>query len=402
MPGMNGTDGRVSPGVSRVELERRWALARERMRELGCEALVVQGAANTVGIGGHFRWFTGASALTSYAQTAIVPLQGAITLVAHGGLGSEARLGGSDPAYPGVDRRLGTASFPAVHYTGSYDADIVAREIRRAGFASIGLIGANSAYHGFMERLKDQLADVRIVDATPAIDRAKAIKSEEEIAWIRRTAAVQDAVLEKVAAFIRPGLKDFEVMAYAQYVGHTLGSETGYMLGSSAPPGRPAALLLRPLQGREIRVRDIVLVQVETAGPGGFFAHVARFFVLGKTPPELAQAFDAMVAAQDFTLRLLTPGTPCRDIFSAYNAYMRERGFAEETRLHCHGQGYDSVEPPLVRHDEEMTIGADMNIGIHPSVLTHDLFATVCDNFLTRPDGAAERLHRTPRKIFEL
>ncbi|MFL5002148.1 MAG: hypothetical protein ACJ8DY_17325, partial [Xanthobacteraceae bacterium] len=66
---------------------------------------------------------------------------------------------------------------------------------------------------------------------------------------------------------------------------------------------------------------------------------------------------------------------------------MRERGFAEETRLHGHGQGYDSVERPLVRHDEEMTIEADMNIGIHPSVLTRDLFATVCDNFLTRPDG---------------
>jgi Xaa-Pro aminopeptidase len=399
---MNAPNERLSAGVSRAEFERRWTLARARMRELGCEALVVQGAASTVGIGGHFRWFTGASALTSYPQTVVVPLQGAMMLVAHGGLGSEAKLGGTDPAYPGVDRRLGTASFPAVHYTGTYDADIVAREIRRAGFATIGLVAANSAYHGPMERLKDQLSGVRIVDATPAIDLAKAIKSEEEIAWIRRTAAVQDAVLAKVAEFIRPGLKDFEVMAYAQYVGQTLGSETGYVLGSSAPPGRPAALLLRPLQGREIREGDVILVQVETAGPGGFFAHVARFFVLGKTPPELKQAFDAMVAAQDFTLRLLKPGTPCRDVFAAYNAYMRERGFAEETRLHCHGQGYDSVERPLVRHDETMTIEADMNIGVHPSVLTRDLFATVCDNFLTRPDGSVERLHRTPRNIIEL
>jgi Xaa-Pro aminopeptidase len=399
---MNGTDGRLSAGVSRAELERRWTLARDRMQELGCEALVVQGAANTVGIGGHFRWFTGASALTSYPQTVVVPRQGALTLVAHGGLGSEVRLGGIDPAYPGVDRRLGTASFPAVHYTGTYDADIVAREIRRAGFATIGLVGANSAYHGLMERLKDQLSGLRIVDATPALDGAKAIKSEEEIACIRRTAAVQDAVLEKVAAFIRPGLKDFEVMAYAQYVGHTLGCETGYMLGSSAPPGRPAALLLRPLQGREIRHGDVILVQVETAGPGGFFAHVARFFVLGTAPPELTQAFDAMVAAQDYTLDLLKPGARCRDVFSAYNAYMRERGFAEETRLHCHGQGYDSVERPLVRHDEEMTIEAGMNIGIHPSISTRDLFATVCDNFLTRPDGSVERLHRTPRRVLEL
>src|SRR2546429_43435 len=94
--GMNAPNERVSAGVSRAELERRWTLAQARMQELGCEALVVQGAANTVGIGGHFRWFTGASALTSYPQTAIVPLHGAITLVAHGGLGSEAKLDGTD------------------------------------------------------------------------------------------------------------------------------------------------------------------------------------------------------------------------------------------------------------------------------------------------------------------
>jgi Xaa-Pro aminopeptidase len=399
---MSAIDERLSPGVSRAELDRRLALARATMQDLGCDALVVQGAANTVGIGGHFRWFTGASALTSYPQTVIVPLQGAMTLVAHGGLGSEASLGGADPVYPGVDRRLGTASFPAVHYTGTYDADLVAREIRRAGFASIGLVAGTSAYHGLMQRLKDQLAGVRIVDATAAIDLAKAIKSEEEIGWIRRTAEVQDAVLEKVAAFIRPGLRDFEVMAYAQYVGHTLGSETGYMLGSSAPPGRPAALLLRPQQGREIQSGDVILVQVETAGPGGFFTHLARFYVLGKPLPELRRAFDAMVAAQDFTLDLIKPGAACRDVFAAYNAYMRGRGFAEEARLHCHGQGYDSVERPLVRHDEDMTIAADMNIGIHPSVLTRELFATVCDNFLTRADGSVERLHRTPRQIFEL
>ena len=145
---MTTNDDRLSPNVSRRELERRWALARAAMKELGLEALVVQGAANTVGIGGHFRWFTGACPLTSYPQTVIFPAQGPMTLVAHGGFNSEARLGGSDGAYPGVERRLGTPSFPQVSYTGTYDADIIAAEIRRGGYKSVGLVGANSGYHG--------------------------------------------------------------------------------------------------------------------------------------------------------------------------------------------------------------------------------------------------------------
>ena len=74
----------------------------------------------------------------------------------------------------------------------------------------------------------------------------------------------------------------------------------------------------------------------------------------------------------------------------------------EETRLHCHGQGYPSVERPLIRHDETMTIRPHMNIGIHPSFGSREMFVTVCDNFLTHADGTVERLHRTPQTIVEL
>jgi Xaa-Pro aminopeptidase len=399
---MGDTDNRLSPSVSRAEMERRWRAAREAMPALGVEALVVQGAASLAGTGGYFRWFAGATPLTSYPQTVILPAQGSLTLVGHGGFDSVASLGGNDPANPGVDRRLGTPSFPGVPYTGTYDADLVAREVRSAGYRAIGLVGSNSAYYGLIARLKEQLAGVHIVDATPAIDPLRAIKSAEEIVLIRRAAAMQDEMLAKVRDFIRPGLRDFEVMAYAQYVGQQLGSETGYMLGSSAPPGQPAMLRLRPFQGRTIQAGDVVLVQAENTGPGGYFTHVARFYVLGKTPPDLKQAYDAMVAAQDFTVGLLKPGAACRDIFATYNDYMRAHGLPPETRLHCHSQGYDVVESPLIRQDESMAIAPHMNIGIHPSVLTKSLFATVCDNFLTLPDGSVERLHKIPRDIVEL
>ena len=111
-----------------------------------------------------------------------------------------------------------------------------------------------------------------------------------------------------------------------------------------------------------------------------------------------------MVEAQDFTIGLLKPGASCRDIFAEYNAYMRGHGLPEEQRLHCHGQGYDVVERPLVRNDESMTIEANMNIGIHPNpgLSNPRVFVTVCDNFLIGADGEVERLHTTPREIIEL
>jgi len=43
----------------------------------------------------------------------------------------------------------------------------------------------------------------------------KGDKSEDELEFIRKTAEMQDRLVDEVRGFIRPGLRDFEVMAFA-------------------------------------------------------------------------------------------------------------------------------------------------------------------------------------------
>ena len=81
---------------------------------------------------------------------------------------------------------------------------------------------------------------------------------------------------------------------------------------------------------------------------------------------------------------------------------MVRKGQKPERRVHCHGQGYDVVEPPLIRQDETMILGKNVNIGFHPAI-THDKqLVTCCDNLFVGADGKVERLHKTPRTIVEL
>lgn len=124
--------------------------------------------------------------------------------------------------------------------------------------------------------------------------------------------------------------------------------------------------------------------------------------MLGKAPQELVDRWGDMVEAQDFTAGLLRDGADAAAIFREYNAYMAARGFSPEDRLHARSQGYDVVERPLIRQDETMPIGPNMNIGIHPRHGNERVFVTVCDNFLTLPNGMVERLLRSPRAIVEL
>jgi len=399
---MAEAENRVCNPISRMELERRWAAVRAAMAEAGYDALVVQGMSNLAGTGGYFRWFTGIAPVGSYPMTVIFPREGLMTFVGHGAANGDAKLDDRDPMMPGVGRRLTTASFPAIGYTIPYDAELVARELKHGGFRKVGLVAPNNMYFGFGSAVRERLGNGALADATGIVDPIKAVKSAEEIGFIRRTAAMQDEILAEVRGHVRPGMRDFEVMCYSQYLGQMRGSETGYFLGSSSPPDQPALIRPRPQQNRTIRDGDVLFWQAENTGPGGLFVHIGRVIVLGKAPQELVDAFGLAVEAQDFTVKLLKPGARASDIFAEYQAWLRARRLPEETRLHCHGQGYDVVERPLIRHDESMTLGPNMNIGMHPSWSNARLFVTVCDNFLIGPDGAVERLHKTPREIIEL
>ena len=399
---MSETNTRVRSPIARSEMERRWSLLRAEMAAAGVDAVIAQAANNLTGTAGHYRWLTGLSVASSYLQAVVIPRDGLITLVMHGDIDGVAELDGKDPAFPGIGRRLTSWGFPGVEYCAPYEARLLAKEIKQAGYKKLGIVAPNTMYAGFRWALSEELGHPRFIDLTARIDTHKAIKSAEEITMIRRAAEMQDAILEKIKTHIKPGAFDYEVFSHGHYLGALGGSETGYMLGSSAPPGQPAAIRRAGEHGRRMKEGDILYFQCENTGPGGMFVHAGRYYVLGRAPQELQDLWGAMVEAQDFTVRMLQPGASCPEIFAEYNSYMTARGFPPERRVHCHGQGYDNVEPPLIRSDETMKLTTNMNIGIHPLVTRKDIAVTSCDNFLIGPDGRVERLHRTPREIVEL
>jgi Xaa-Pro aminopeptidase len=197
-------------------------------------------------------------------------------------------------------------------------------------------------------------------------------------------------------------MRDLEVAAVAEQVGHRFGSEQGLFLCASGPVGTATVFGNRHLQNRIICEGDTFTLLVENSGPGGYYTELGRTCVLGKASQEMKDEFAFVLEAQQFTLQMLKPGASCRQAWDAYNQFMREHGRPEEKRLHCHGQGYDMVERPLVRFDETMPIAANMVVSCHPTYVTERTYSWACDNFLIGASGVVERLHKFPQKIFEL
>lgn len=394
------TDRTVN-AISTAELQRRWQLTRDYMARQGIDAIVTQ--SHNDWLGGYVKWLTDIPADHAYPKSVIFSRDEGMVLIEQGPFNKETVLQPGDAqSSRGLGRIATTPSYVSVNYTGQYDAEIVLKELRRAGHKTIGLLGTAAMYHDFCAYLKTELKQSHLVDCTDAIDALKSIKSAEEISFIGRTARMQDAVIEALKGHIQPGMRDFEIAAFAQYQGQLLGSEQGIFLASSSPVGSAAMFRPRHLQNRVLEKGDVFTILVENNGPGGFYTEIARTFVLGRAPDELKQGIDLVLAAQRDTLLRLVPGTPASEVFAGHNAWRIANGMNAERRLHSHGQGYDMVERPLIRQDETMTIEENMNIVVHPSIANDKIFAVMCDNFMIGPNGPLPSMHRTPQQIIEL
>jgi Xaa-Pro aminopeptidase len=386
--------------VSSEEMQRRWAAIRAAMRTRRIDALVVQNSSDWVG--GYIRWFSNQPATNGYPSSVVFPIEGGMSFIEQGPFGGEKLSTTVELAASGISRRLTTPSYPSVGYSGAYDAKIAAAELERLGAKVVGFVAPASMYHSFGRALSEALNGVEVIDATDTVDRIKAIKSAEERSLIRLVAAMQDEVMRRVKAFIRPGLKDFEIAAYAQYVGQQLGSEQGIFLCSSAPWGQAASFRPRSMQGRTLERGDIYSLLVENNGAGGYYTELSRIFVLGAAPPELIDAHATVLDAQRYALSLLKPGSYAREIYAQHNAYLKQRQLPEERRLSVHGMGYDMVERPLIRDDEDMTIEEHMAIVCHPGILNARMFVHNTDVYLIEASGPSACLHETPKQIFEV
>jgi Xaa-Pro aminopeptidase len=317
--------------------------------------------------------------------------------------GESRRLDGKDKVNRGVGELFTTNAFTSIVYTDDYQGEIVARELKRRGYRTIGTLAAGHMPYAFMRRIENELAgQAKFVDASDFVDRIKAIKSPEEIGLVRQAALMQDEIFSRVLRQVKPGMRDAEITALTQYEGRLLGSEQGLFLANSAPLGQRAGFADRNVQGRTLRAGEHFSLLIENSGPGGFYCEIGRTVVLGKASNELTDGFEAMKEAQTATLALMKPGASCNAIADAHDAFMRERGLSAELRLYCHGQGYDLVERPLVRADETMVIEKDMNFAVHPGYATNSIFAVICDNYLIGDQGPGACLHQTPKQIFEL
>ncbi len=191
---------------------------------------------------------------------------------------------------------------------------------------------------------------IRLADARVPIERARAVKTPDELALIRQACAVADAAICAIRDAIRPGVTENELWAIFTATNIRLGGE--HTDGRLLTAGGHTNPWYQGASDRLVRDGELVAFDTDMAGPLGYFADVSRTYLCGDRRPTAEQR-ELYAFAHRFiqeTIPLFQPGMSFLEIAEKAPAFP-EKYKANRYVVLAHGAGMSDEWPAIYFHD---------------------------------------------------
>lgn len=232
----------------------------------------------------------------------------------------------------------------------------------------------------------------RYEDCSELVSQFRLVKSEAELAYVRRAAALADDALAAARRLARAHVPEQEVLAgmhSAVFQGGGDYPASRYIIGSGEN-----ALMVRNFTGyRNLDADDQLQLEF-----GGAYRHyhscLMRTILIGQASPQQVAMHTACCDALRACKDVARPGSTFGDIFDAHAKALDGAGFGEH-RLHACGYSLGALYPPtwmdwpMVFRDNPVVVQPNMVIFMHMILLDWDrkLAMSVGDTVLTTAEG---------------
>ena len=210
----------------------------------------------------------------------------------------------------------------------------------------------------------------------PLVERLRIVKSDTEIALIRRAAYYADLGVQRLLAASYYGSTVAEGFANTRSVNLRIIREvdnwdplnTKVVMATWAAPRSAKPHSVPDLNDRLLEGPHVALVLTRV---NGYAAESERTYFTTSPSQQIKGAFAAMTEARRIALEMVRPGTSCGKLDRAVNDFLHREGYyGEELRLHRtgHGFGLGNHEPPWVADGSVDVLAENMVISIEPGI----------------------------------
>ena len=231
-------------------------------------------------------------------------------------------------------------------------------------------IGLDKGDMATIRALEEQ--GVVLEDGLLPMDRARAVKTEDELVLIRQACAIGDVALANVQGAIEPGVTENDLYAVLAATNLRFGGErTDSKLLCAG--GNTNPWLKREASDRLVLPGNLVTIDTDMAGPLGYFADISRTYLCGDGTPSEEQD-DAYKRAYEFLQRCLPlyrAGASFQEI-AEKSPEVPDEYKANRYTILAHGDGMSDEYPAIFFPDR-----SDTGLGNYPGHLEENMVISV-------------------------
>jgi len=254
--------------------------------------------------------------------------------------------------------------------------------------------------------LTESMPNATVRDSTSLVTWRRSIKSDQEVAYMRRAARIVEAMHARIREVAEPGMRKSDLVA--EIYEASLRGADGYGGDYSAivpltPSGKDAAAAHLTWDDRPLNHEEGTFFEI-----AGCYKHyhcpMSRTMYLGTPPKEMLNAQDAVLEGLDAGIEAARPGATCEEVAEALFAALRRRGVEKNSRC---GYSVGVSYPPdwgehtmSLRPGDTTEIQAGMVFHFMPAIWTDEWGFETTETILIRPDAPAECLADVSRELY--
>ncbi|SHH49203.1 M24 family metallopeptidase [Marivita hallyeonensis] len=383
---------------SQTEYDRRIALTRGAMANAGLDALFVTDPSNQA-------WLTGYDGWSFYVhQGVLLRMDGEpVWWGRHMDM-----LGGRRTCWMHDDNVLGYGD----HYVQStvrHPMQDLAARIAAMGLdrARIGVEMENYYYSAKAHAvLGAELPDATLIDATALVNWQRIVKSDEELAFIRKAARISDKIVQTAIDRAEPGLRKNDLVADIFHAGITGVDEIwgDYpAIVPLTPSGLDATAAHLTWNGDPMRSGEATFFELSGCYRR-YHAPLCRTVFLGTPPQEMLDAEKAQLEGIAAGLDAARAGNRTCDIANAFIDVLKTHGIHREGRC---GYPIGLSYPPdwgertaSIRPEDETVLQPGMTFHFMPALWMDTWGLETTETILITETGPAEPFCTVERKLF--
>ncbi|EZH67731.1 Xaa-Pro dipeptidase [Bacillaceae bacterium JMAK1] len=264
---------------------------------------------------------------------------------------------------------------------------------------NVKAVGFEKSYTTFEKyELYKHEHSIPLVPLSGVVESLRQFKDEEEIATMKKAAAIADEAYAHILNYIKPGMREKEVRDELEFKMRQLGAD-GSSFDMIVASGTRGALPHGVASDKVIEEGELVTLDFGAIYEG-YCSDITRTLAVGEPSEQMKKVFDTVLQAQLNGVEQIKPGMTGQEADDICRSYIYEQGYEGKFGHGLgHGLGIEVHEEPRLSPKGNVVLQPGMVVTVEPGIYLPGIGGVRIEDDIVITETGNERLTTSDKTL---